>query len=195
MAIVSRPRQTSEVDVIERDWIVAAKHDPRAFAPLYERYAQVIYRYCYRQTSDSEEANDLTAQTFIKALERIDRFQHLHNGSFKSWLFAIAHNIIVDRWRKKRPTALSDAMTLGLIDDDPGPEFRAVHRDQMDEVLVALSGLPPNQRDIVELRLSGLNTAEIGDALGLTIGAVKSAQTRAYRKLRDVLNDPEGTSA
>jgi RNA polymerase sigma factor (sigma-70 family) len=86
-------------------------------------------------------------------------------------------------------------MTLGLIDDDPGPEHRAVHRDEMDGVLVALGSLPPNQRDIVELRLSGLNTAEIGDALGLTIGAVKSAQTRAYRKLRDVLADPEGTQA
>jgi RNA polymerase sigma-70 factor (ECF subfamily) len=163
-----------------------------AIRPLYARYAQPIYRFCDRQVGDREIANDLTAQTFIKAIERIDRYQHDDRGTFKSWLFAIARNTVIDRWRRRRPTALDESASGNLIDADPGPEATAVHRDEMDRVLALLDRLPGSQREIIELRLSGLTTNEIARTLDLSIGAVKSAQSRAYRKLRELLSPAEG---
>ena len=55
-----------------------------------------------------------------------------------------------------------------------------------------LADIPPNQRDIIELRLAGLTTAEVGEVLGMSRGAVKTAQSRAYKRLRDLLAPPEG---
>jgi RNA polymerase sigma-70 factor (ECF subfamily) len=141
---------------------------------------------------DAELANDLTAQTFIRAIERIDRFQHRGGASFRAWLYAIARNLITDRWRRIRPGPLPDAVADTLIDHDPGPEHRAVHGDELDRLLAVLDRLPENQRAIIELRMTGLTTNEIADVLELTIPAVKSAQSRAYKRLRDLLSPPEG---
>lgn len=191
----------------------AAQRDPLAFAPLYQRYATPVFRYCYRQTSDPEVAADLAAQVFTKALEALPRFR-LHDRdhtststtSVRSWLFAIAHNAIVDFHRRDRnhPTqslnaprrsdhpqradrgALGDALHE-LADPALGPEEIAVHHDDLRHLLAVLDQLPGNQRAIIELRLAGLTTNEIAQALGLTQPAVKAAQTRAYSRLRDLL--------
>jgi len=93
-----------EAGSVEEAWIAAARHDPRAFAPLYDRYATAIYRFCYRKVGDPDVANDLTAQVFVKAIERLDRYQPRAGATFRSWLFAIARNTITDRWRRHRPT-------------------------------------------------------------------------------------------
>lgn len=82
---------------IEERWIAAARLDPRAFAPLYNRYALAIYRFCYRKVGDVEVANDLTAQVFVKAIERLDRYAPKPGATFRSWLFAIARNTVTDR--------------------------------------------------------------------------------------------------
>jgi len=184
----------------------AAQRDPLAFAPLYQRYATPVYRYCFRQTADPEAAADLTAQIFTKALEALPRF-HLRdeaetaeNGStVRSWLFAIAHNALVDARRRERPAQSLNATHPGndisrrgdtadtLADPALGPEELAIHRDELGHLLAALGELPESQRQIVELRLAGLTTAEVAESLGLTRPAVKAAQTRAYRRLRDLL--------
>jgi RNA polymerase sigma-70 factor (ECF subfamily) len=179
----------------EAAWIEASRADPRAFAPLYERYAGPIYRYCYRMVSDPDVANDLTAQTFIKAIERIDRFHHRGGASFKAWLFAIARNTITDRWRRHRPVQLPDAVSESLVDQDAGPEYRAVHGDELTRLLDVLDELPDSQRAIIELRIAGLTTNEICVVLDMTLPAVKSAQSRAYKRLRTLLSPPEGSSS
>ncbi|HYH11127.1 MAG TPA: sigma-70 family RNA polymerase sigma factor [Thermomicrobiales bacterium] len=177
---------------LETAWIEAAKTDPRAFAPLYDRYATPIYRFCYRKVGDPDAANDLTAQVFTRAIERIDRYHARPGATFRSWLFAIARNTITDRWRRLRPTDTLDPARHTLTDHDPGPEERAVHGDELDRLLAVLADIPPNQRDIIELRLAGLTTAEVGEVLGMSRGAVKTAQSRAYKRLRDLLAPPEG---
>src|SRR5687768_11853835 len=74
--------------------VALAKRDPRAFAPLYDRYFDPVYRYCYRRLGDGETAADATAQVFAKALAALPRYRE-DAPSFRSWLFAIAHNVIV----------------------------------------------------------------------------------------------------
>ncbi|MGC4105222.1 MAG: sigma-70 family RNA polymerase sigma factor [Thermomicrobiales bacterium] len=190
----------------------AAQRDPLAFAPLYQRYATPVYRYCLRQTSDPETAADLTAQIFTKALEALPRFRvrddtdtfGASGTTLRSWLFAIAHNAIVDARRRERPTQSlhaiaphaderrrGDAPLDALADPGIGPEEFAVHRDELGRLVAVLDRLPESQRQIVELRLAGLTTAEVAEALGLTRPAVKAAQTRAYSRLRDLLEPPE----
>jgi len=186
-----QPVDSTTLDV-EAAWIEAARSDPQAFAPLYKRYAEPIYRFCYRKVGDVDAANDLTAQTFIRAIERIDRFKPQRGASFQAWLFTIARNLVTDRWRRIRPGPLPDAMADSLVDHDPGPEQRAVHGDELDRLLGVLDQLPESQRAIIELRMSGLTTNDIAEVLELSVPAVKSAQSRAYKRLRDLLSPPGG---
>jgi len=165
------------------------------FAPLYERHAMSIYRYCFNQTRDEDAANDLTAQIFVRAIDRLHQYRPRPGATFRSWLFAIARNIVVDHWRRERRSQPLDGVLDDLEAREPGPEEIAVHRTQMDDLRAALARLPDRYRDIVHLRLAGLTTSEIADALGMTESATKSAQTRAYRQLREILEPPERTTS
>jgi len=162
------------------------------FAPLYERYAMAIYRYCFNQVRDPDVANDLTAQVFVRAIERLHQYRPRHGATFRSWLFTIARNIVIDQWRRYRPTRAIEGVLDIIRSDDPGPEEIAVHRSQMADVRHAVERLPDRYRDIVWLRLAGLTTTEIALALNITEPAMKSAQTRAYKQLRDILEPGKG---
>lgn len=167
--------------------LLARVTSPADFAPLYERYVEPIYRYCLRRVSDPDQAADLTSSIFTRALERLSSFQPAGSGTFRSWLFVIAHNVVVDAYRTQRPTG---AMPIDQPDQGIGPEEWSVHRDAFDRLTDVLGQLPHAQRQIIDLRLAGLTSAEIADVLGLTRAAVKSAQTRAYARLRDLLTVP-----
>lgn len=165
----------------EDDAIVAvALTQPEEFAPLYEKYSGPIYRWFYRETGNAETAADLTAQVFVQALQNLHRYQPQRSASFRSWLYAIARNLLRDAWRRYRPTS----NPLHLVDDAPGPEELAIHRTEMDALRAALGVLPDRQREIVELRLSGLSMREIAEIEGTSEAAVKVAQSRAFRTLR-----------
>lgn len=195
MTSADAQESTNAHDDSELLWIAAARDDPRAFAPLYDRYAVSIYRFCFRKVGDPDLANDLTAQIFLRAIEGLDRYSPRPGATFRSWLFAIARNTITDRWRRHRPHASLDPDLHILTDQDPGPEQRAVHGDELDRLLAVLHQLPASHGDIIELRLAGLTTNEVADALGMTQSAVKSAQSRAYKRLRDLLSPAEGASS
>lgn len=204
MAVVrlARPTQRDKPDdhraggdAAEEAWIAAARTDPRAFAPLYDRYALAIYRFCYRKVGDVDRANDLTAQVFVKAIERLDRYQSRPNASFKSWLYAIARNTVTDAWRRQRPTVDLEPVIATLVDDEPGPERRAIEADDQRAVDHLLAQLPETQRTLVELRLAGLSTRELMATLNMSESAVKSAQHRAYRRLRELVLAAEGAAS
>src|SRR6266508_1165199 len=102
-----RPAEESAV-AIEDDavLVVRAKADRQAFAPLYLRYVDPIYRYCYRRLGTTEAAADATSQTFAKALNGLPGCRET---AFRSWLFAIAHNVLVDSFRAQPPDLPLDA--------------------------------------------------------------------------------------
>lgn len=168
----------------EVDLIAAARRDRRAFAPLYRRYADAVHRYCYRRLGNRGEAEDATSLVFTKALAGLDGYRA---GSFRAWLFAIAANVVVDRLRARRPDRpLDDADPVA--DAAPNPEAAALAADDRRRLRAALAELPPEQRRVVELRLSGLSGGEIAAAVGKSRAAVDALQYRAVARLRSLLD-------
>ncbi len=182
-----------ELAIVER-----AKSDPLAFAPLYEHYAPIVYHYCLRRLSHAEAAADATAIVFTKAIAALPKFtpdRRREGSTFRSWLFAIAHNVVVDTHRRNRRHISLDttAKTLPgrphLVDPGQSSEDLAITADQSRQVRAMLARLPDRQRAIVELRLAGLSGAEIGQTLDMSESAVKSAQFRAYAVLRELFRE------
>jgi len=186
----SRDRSRSQ-SAIARDpehaEILHAQRDPHAFAPLYQRYVDAVFGYCYRRTSDREVAADLTSQIFARALAALPRYQpQAREGTFRSWLFSIAHNLVVDTHRTRRDHRPLDGIEEPQ-DHAPSPEDQVIAREDRQALARAIGSLTTSQRHVVALRLAGLTGPEIAGVLGMRLPAVKSAQFRAYARLRDLL--------
>ena len=162
--------------------VARAKHQRDAFAPLYITYFDRVYAYCYRRLGDPEEAADATSQVFARALEAIGTCRE---ASFRSWLFAIAHNALVDAYRGHRLERSIDDL-LDLHDRGPSPEDLAIRRETTQSVTALLARLPDEQRQVLELRLAGLSSKEIGGILGKHPNAIDQAQYRAVQRLRQL---------
>lgn len=162
---------------------IRALHDPEAFTLLYRAYALDVYRYCYRRLQDRETAEDATSQTFVNAYAGLRRLGH---KPFRPWLFTIAHNVVVDVHRSRRPHfSLDEAEIHEAV--DPSPEALALDHEQHDTMQRLLRQLTKRDREVVELRLAGLTGREIAQTLGCSGEAVRSAQYRAMRHLRELL--------
>ncbi len=169
---------TSDADLVR-----AAVLDLAAFEPLYRRYADRVYRYSLRRLDDRDRAADATSAIFIKAMQSIDS---CNPESFRSWLFSIAHNAMIDVYRA-RPMHTSLDEALEVFSPEPSPEDAAIVGEARLEVVALLQKLTPDQRQIVELRLAGLDGYEIAEALGRSRASVDTAQFRAVARLRAVL--------
>lgn len=165
----------------EQAEIRAAQRDRSAFAPLYERYADAMYGYCLRRLSDPEQAADTTAEVFTKAMATIGKFR---GNSFRSWLFTIARNAVIDRYRARK---LVEELPEVLVSPQPGPEEIAIRRETNLELRTALTHLTEQQQDVITLRLAGLSGKEIAAAMNITHGAVKATQMRAFARLRELM--------
>ncbi|HEU0165285.1 MAG TPA: sigma-70 family RNA polymerase sigma factor, partial [Thermomicrobiales bacterium] len=187
--------------------VVATLADPRAFAPLYERYFPLIHGYCLRRLGHPENAADATSQIFINAIQALPKFRpdlQRPGSSFRSWLFAIAHNVVVDHYRRTRPHLSLDApATRGddldldsrdVPDTDPTPEEYAVATESRDYLASLLNQLPERQAAVAELRLAGFTNAEVAEALRISYPAVRSAQYRAFLALRELLESPTAST-
>jgi len=169
----------------EADDALAARalHDPEAFTFLYRAYAFDIYRYCYRRLRDREAAEDATSQTFMNAYAGL---RLLGKKPFRPWLFRIAHNVVADVHRGRRPFFPLEGMDA-REDPDPSPEALAIDQEQADAMQRLLRRLPKRDREVVELRLAGLTGHEIAQALGCSPQAVRAAQYRAVHRLRALM--------
>ena len=165
--------------------------DRESFGILYDRYVDRIYGFCLRRLQSQEAAEDATGQTFLKALTALTSGRW-GSGQFKSWLFTIAYHMIVDSVRAQTPMApLADAHEVP--ERAPGPEDRALTAESDRELYSLLARLPDEQADLIHLRLSGLNDREIGDVIGKSYGAVRVAQHRALKRLRELANGDTAT--
>lgn len=166
------------------DVAIAASRDPAAFAVLYERYVDAIYRYAFRRLGTRDLAEDATSVIFTRALAAIRRYQP--RGSFRSWLFAIAHNVVTDQFRgKRREIPLPNH--VDFVDRAPSPEDQAIAADERRTIHSLLEHLTPDQRNLVELRLAGLASDEIQLVLGRSRSWVHTTQHRAIKRLQVVL--------
>ena len=173
----------------ESDEALAARAatDPAAFAEIHRRYVDRIYRYCVRRLQTEDGIEDATSQIFLQALEGLHRTRVEHVAP---WLFSIAHNVVTDRYRARRYDVELDAAL-----ERPGggfsPEETVMARSSVDELRAAIAHLSPDQRRVVELRLSGLTGPEIRKVLGKSRSWVDTTQFRALKRLRQLLSAPD----
>ena len=165
-----------------------AKQDPEAFGYLYDLHFDRIYAYIYRKTGDRQVAEDLTSDTFMKALAHLKGYQFT-GQPLVAWLYRIASNVVTDYYRAHRVTASLDE-GLQVPSTSTGPEDAALALDDQQAVARAIQTLSPDQQDVVLLRFSGgMRLREIALTIGKTEGAVKALMFRALGSLRAKLTE------
>jgi RNA polymerase sigma-70 factor (ECF subfamily) len=167
----------------------AQQHDEEAFAQLYERYFDKIYRYISLKIGDKFEAEDMTQQVFLKALKSLSSFKW-KDVPFSAWLYRIAHNQIVDYFRKRtrRPTAPLEEAILHAEEPGGGPQAQVETICDMERLVAATSKLTAAQREVIALRFSSdLPIADVSRIMGKSEGAVKALQHSAILALRRIM--------
>lgn len=174
-----------DVPTGERDeqLALAAQSDPAAFGVLYERHRLSVFRYLRTRTSSVDDAAELTAVAFERALIAMPRYRPI-GGGIVAWLLRIARNAAIDAGRR--------ASAVPLIADLPderraiGPEETALANEARATLVAAVNQLPEIQREAIVLRYAARLTArEIGDVLGKSDQATQKLLTRALATIRE----------
>jgi RNA polymerase sigma-70 factor (ECF subfamily) len=170
---------------------LAQRGDSEAFGMLYERYVDVVFRYVYVRVGGRQLAEDITSETFLRALRRMDSFSW-QGRDIAAWFITIARNLITDNAKSAR--FRMEVSTADMLDADPrveaAPDSEVLDRLRNERLLDAVKGLKPEQAECVVLRfLQGLSLAETAKVLGKSEGAVKQLQLRAVRALHRELAD------
>lgn len=168
----------------------AAGGDREAFGRLYERYALKVFRHIYFLTGDSVLAEDLTAQTFLKALEAIPRYE-LRGVPFIAWLLRIACNLVINH-RKSLKNGVHAQLpeALEATSASYSPEESCQLKVDCEMVWGQVRRLPPEQRTVIVMRfLDDLEYADIARVLNKSVGAVRVIQFRALANLRAMIQD------
>ncbi len=162
--------------------------NPNAFGRLYEAYADRVYRYLIFRTQDAHTAEDLSAETFIKAFQNIGRYR-VGQTPFGAWLFRIAHNVLIDHWRARarRKTIAWETMEP-IASSTASDEFAQVFtRAELEWGVAQLTDL---QQQVIALRFSGgCSIAETAHTLQRSQEAIKDAQHKALVALRKHLDE------
>ena len=169
----------------ERQLVEAAQHDSTAFDKLYDRYFDQIYSYVYYHCGSREQAEDITAATFQRALEDLPNFRW-RGVPYSAWLYRVASNLLSrDR---RRPAWLELKDEARLATDLPEPDVAWLQREESDSLHDAIRGLPPDQREAILLRFfAGMRNREVGKVMNRSEGAVKLLVFRGVSNLRTAL--------
>ncbi len=163
--------------------------DAEAFGQIYEAYVDVVYRYVYVRCGSHHLAEDLTAETFVRALRRLDSFTWT-GKDIAAWFVTIARNLVVDHVKSSRYRM--EITTGELLDADEhadAPEAEVLERMRDRRLLEAVKQLKPEQQECIVLRfLQGMSLAETAAVLGRKENAVKQLQLRAVRALHRALD-------
>ena len=164
--------------------------DPDAWEAVYRRVYPRLFAFCRRRLTSDHEADDVVAEVMARAIGGSDRYRPGAAG-IDGWLFGICRNVLRETWRgHQRDDRWQDLgpSLIPLVDD--GPLDQVLHHEERTRLVAAFARLEPDERDLLELRVSaGLDAAEVGKVLGKRPGAVRMAQTRALARLRVFLEE------
>jgi RNA polymerase sigma-70 factor (ECF subfamily) len=180
-------RQTTPASILETDEELAhrAGADEQAFGELYRRRVDAIYRFHLIRTGNVDDAEDLTSQTFLAALQSISKYRG--QGSFCGWLFGIASHKLADHYRRRAAEEPLDALHE-VIDSQPSPEELAAVKLELGLLARALKVLDADQAEAFSLRVLGeLSAADVGRIMGKSEAAVKMLVHRGLRNLQQRL--------
>jgi RNA polymerase sigma-70 factor (ECF subfamily) len=181
---VSNLTTQSQDQLLER----ARAYDLAALAEVYDQYESKIFSYVYHRVGNAAVAQDLTSQVFLRVLEAIQN-ERAWRSSFSGWLYRIAHNLVIDHYRRQGRATQVDLDDLpSLVAKTEDPERAAERALMMDGLRSAINRLTEEQAQVVSLRfLEGLSIAETADAMDKTEGAIKALQYRAVMSLRRMM--------
>ncbi len=188
--LLMEPQTTPEAEL--QTWIALSQEgDEAAFEKLYEHFFAQVYRYAAFRLQ-KELAEDVTAEVFIKAWQKLHTYKARSGVPFAAWLFRIARHSVIDVYRthhgiEEVSEALADPDILNRADT-------ATHRNEtLISVRKALSKLPKRYQDVLLLSfVSDLPTHEVARVLRMTEGGVRILKMRALRKLEDFLPSDAG---
>lgn len=182
----AEPETTRTAALVE----LAQKGDTEAFGQLYDHYLSTVYRYVYYRVGTHAVTEDLTSETFLRALRSLHSFRW-QGRDFGAWLVTIARNLITDHFKSGRFRL--EVATGEVLDDDSvsdGPEDEVLASLTNEALIGALKQLRSDQQECLVLRfLNGLSVAETAGVIGKSEGAVKQLQLRAVRNLAKLLPD------
>lgn len=168
--------------------------DGEAFAAIYDCYVDAVYRYLYYRVGSHQLAEDLTSETFVRALRRIDSFRW-QGKDIGAWFLTIARNLVTDHFKSSRFRL--EVTTGDILDAEPAAGASTATEDivlehlRNSQLLDAVRKLRPDQQECIVLRfLQGLSVAETADVMKRSEGAVKQLQLRAVRTLSRMIPDP-----
>jgi RNA polymerase sigma-70 factor, ECF subfamily len=169
---------------------LARKGDKEAFGLLYDHYHGAVYRFLFYRTRSTQVAEDLTSETFFRALRSMTGFRW-QGKDFGAWLMTIARNLATDHFKAGRTRLEMTTEDMGQHDSSSdGPEKIVMAGITNEMLLGALTKLPDEQRDCIIMRfLQGLSIAETAAILGRSDGAVKQLQLRGIRNLAKQMPD------
>lgn len=163
--------------------------DVQNWEELFERYSPAVFGYLHRMSGDRHLAEDLTSETFYRAMRSLDGFRG--DSSLKTWLLRIARNLYLNRKRRdERSSSLDELEEKGMTRaaGEPDPEAQMIREEESEAVRRALGALAEDDRSILLLAAEEeLSCREIGDVLGISITAVKTRLFRARRRLAGYL--------
>lgn len=175
---------SDDIVLIER-----ARRDPEAFASLYQQYLSAIYRYLYHRVGNSNDAEDITTQVFLEALEGLQKNRYQKGGNFRAWLFTIARRRAIDFYRADSTYPLPES----LPSRDPALSVSVEDHEELQFLATALSQLDEEKREILRLRYAaGLSFAEIALLFEKKEPAVKMMAYRAIDLLRQAWEAKNG---
>ena len=179
---LSTERRTGALDR-DDELALAARADPEAFGILYERHRLAVFRYLRTRTPTEDDAAELTAVAFERALAGMHRYRPT-GGGVVAWLLRIARNAAIDAGRRKQAVPLDT--DHGDVTGAADPEATAIERERLASVAAAVDRLPDVQREALALRYAaGLTAREIGDVLGKGEQATQKLISRALATLRE----------
>ena len=169
--------------------------DPGALAELYDRHFDGIYRYLFTRLRHQADAEDFTEQVFLKMVDSIQRYRP-RGVAFSSWLYRIAHNLLVDRYRRAGREAVE--LTERVRDARPqaDPATLAQNSEDRRHLVAALRRLTPEQQRVITMRfIDNLSVDEIARLMRRRPGAIHSMQHRALASLYRFLMEREQVEA
>ena len=164
--------------------------DAEAFGELYDHYVTMVHRYVYHRVGDRATAEDVTSETFVRALRRIDSLS-FQGRDVGAWLVTIARNIVLDHVKSSRYRL--EVATADMRDADQatdGPEDAVMQHLTNRELMACVQQLGSEQQECIVLRfIHGLSVSETAEIMGKKDGAIKALQHRAVRRLAGLLPD------
>ena len=192
------PARPDPSDAAAEVWALverAQAGDAAAFGLIYDRYVDTVFRFVYFRVGNRQLAEDLTSDTFLRALKRIGSFTW-QGRDLGAWLVTIARNLVADHFKSGRyrlEVTTGDVLDADREDRGPegSPESAVVDHITNVALLTAVKQLNPEQQECIVLRfLQGFSVAETAQTMGKNEGAIKALQYRAVRALARLL--PEG---